>query len=71
MPSANSKLLKLLDRLHERQRELVRIASEGDRLPPDGIVGKIADVENVIGAVELLIEQSEPRPSGAVKRIGE
>ncbi|WP_165937954.1 hypothetical protein [Methylobacterium segetis] len=51
------KLEALLDRLKAHQRELILEAAERDMLPPDGMLRRIAELENVIAAVEAVADE--------------
>jgi hypothetical protein len=52
------KLEALLDRLRARQRELILEAAGRHMLPPDGLLRKIAELENVIAAVEAVMDEA-------------
>ena len=52
------KLEALLDRLTTRQRELILEAAGRGMLPPDGLQRKIAELENVIAAVEAVMDEA-------------
>lgn len=47
----------LLKRLKDSQRTLLIHSAEAGVMPAEGAIRKIADLENAIGAVELLIEE--------------
>ena len=47
----------LLDRLTARQHELIREAAGRPMVPPDGLLRKIAEIENVIAAVEAVMDE--------------
>jgi hypothetical protein len=49
-------LAALADRLAAAQRELILNAAKSTALPSDKALGKIADLEVVIGAVQGLID---------------
>ena len=51
------KLEALLDRLTARQREIMLEAAGRDMLSPDGLLRKIAELENVIAAVEAVMDE--------------
>ena len=62
--TSTTKLRTLLGRLQTRQRDLITQAAEADTLPPDTALRKIADLENAIGAIELLIEDGKGGSNG-------
>ncbi|GEP08068.1 hypothetical protein MOX02_61060 [Methylobacterium oxalidis] len=51
------KLEALLDRLKAHQRQLILEAAERDMLPPDSMLRRIAELENVIAAVEAVADE--------------
>ena len=53
----NEKLLALRNRLVDAQHKMLIQAAEADQLPSDNALRKISDLENVIAAVEVLIEE--------------
>jgi len=53
----NDKLNALRNRLVDAQHKLLLQAAESDQLPSDNTLRKISDLENVIAAVEVLIEE--------------
>lgn len=57
MTSLNS----LLDRLKARQRDLIMQAAKNDMLPPDGMLKRIAELENAIAAVEAIADEEAKR----------
>jgi hypothetical protein len=57
MPGLNS----LLDRLKERQRDLIMQAAKEGMLPPDGMLKRIAELENAIAAVEAIADEEAER----------
>lgn len=61
--TSTTKLRTLLGRLQSRQRDLIVAAAEADALPPDTALRKIADLENAIGAIELMIEDGKASAS--------
>lgn len=56
-----SKLTALLDRLKARQRDLVLEAAEQDHLPAGSVLRQIAELENVIAAVEAVAAEEADR----------
>ena len=50
-------LRSLLERLKNAQRDLLRSAASQPVLPSDGMLRKIADLEQAIVATEALIEE--------------
>ena len=56
-----SKLDTLLDRLKARQREIILQAAEFDMLPPEGVLRRIAELENAIAAVEAVAGEEADR----------
>ncbi len=50
-------LVELLDRLKTAQRELIVAAARAKMLPSDGVLRKIADLEQAIVATETLVEE--------------
>lgn len=54
------KLTVLRARLVEQQQKLISQAALADGLPTDGAIRKISDLENVIMAVEHMIEDLQP-----------
>lgn len=57
MTSLNS----LLDRLKAHQRDLIMQAAKEDMLPPDGMLKRIAELENAIAAVEAIADEGAER----------
>lgn len=55
------KLEALLDRLKAHRREIILEASERDMLPPDSMLRRIAELENVIAAVEAVADEERRR----------
>jgi hypothetical protein len=55
------KLEALLDRLKARQRDLIMEAAQYDTMPADSTLKRIAELENVIAAVEAVADE-ERRP---------
>ncbi|WP_194075200.1 hypothetical protein [Methylobacterium durans] len=51
------KLEALLNRLKAHQRELILEAAERAMLPPDSMLRRIAELENVIAAVEAVTDE--------------
>lgn len=61
-----SELDELLDRLKTAQRELIVTAAQAGMMPSEGVVRKIADLENAITAVDAVIhEEGGERPKSA------
>ena len=54
-----SDLSDLLDRLKGAQRELILTAAQANMMPSEGVVRKIADLENAIAAVEHVLHEDE------------
>lgn len=54
-------LSSLLDRLKARQRDFIMQAAKEDMLPPDGMLTRIAELENVIAAVEAIADEKAAR----------
>lgn len=52
------KLYALLDRLKDRQRDLILQAAEHDTLPADSTLKRIAELENAIAAVEAVADET-------------
>ncbi|MBX9934417.1 MAG: hypothetical protein K2Y56_23370 [Methylobacterium sp.] len=55
------KLEALLNRLKARQRELIVQAAEYDLIPADSTLKRIAELENVIAAVEAVADEEADR----------
>lgn len=55
--AAMNKLNSLLDRLKARQRDLIMQAAEHDTMPADSVLKGIAELENVIAAVEAVADE--------------
>ena len=53
-PSMSDKLETLLDRLKAHQRALVLAMAEYDGLPAGSVLRQVAELENVIAAVEAV-----------------
>ncbi|MDR7039874.1 hypothetical protein J2X36_004652 [Methylobacterium sp. BE186] len=53
------KLEALLDRLKSHQRDLILEVAERDMLPPDSMLCRIAELENVIAAVEAVADEEQ------------
>lgn len=53
-PSMSDKLEALLDRLKAHQRALVLAMAEYDGLPAGSVLRQVAELENVIAAVEAV-----------------
>ncbi|GJD44925.1 hypothetical protein AFCDBAGC_2794 [Methylobacterium cerastii] len=51
------KLEALLDRLKTRQRDLIMEAARYDTMPADSTLKRIAELENVIAAVEAVTDE--------------
>lgn len=60
-PPMTDKLTALLDRLKARQRDLILEAAEVDMLPAASVLRQIAELENVIAAVEAVIDEEVGR----------
>jgi hypothetical protein len=60
----NKKLTVLRSRLVEQQQKLISQAALADGLPTDSAIRKISDLENVIMAVEHMIEELGPSGTG-------
>jgi hypothetical protein len=58
-PETNKKLEALRARLLDAQRKLILEAAELPSLPPDSTLRKVATLEGVIAATELMIEDKE------------
>jgi hypothetical protein len=58
-PETNKKLEALRARLLDAQRKLILEAAELTSLPPDSTLRKVATLEGVIAATELMIEDKE------------
>lgn len=56
-----TELVELSKRLKEAQRELILKAAQGGKLPPDGVIRKIAELESAIVAVDTLIGEGDGR----------
>ncbi|WP_293867554.1 hypothetical protein [uncultured Alsobacter sp.] len=54
-----NELMTLSQTLKAAQRELIVNAARTGRLPPDGVIRKIAELESAIIAVDTLIGESE------------
>lgn len=52
-----SELADLLDRLKSAQRDLIVTAAQAGIMPSEGVVRKIADLENAIAAVDAVIHE--------------
>ncbi|TXN29601.1 hypothetical protein FV232_24980 [Methylobacterium sp. WL30] len=50
-------LARLLDRLKARQRDLIMEAAQYDTMPADSTLKRIAELENVIAAVEAVADE--------------
>ncbi|GBU19374.1 MULTISPECIES: hypothetical protein [Methylobacterium] len=57
-----NKLIALLERLKAHQRTLILAAAEVDALPAASVIRQIAELENVIAAVEAVAEEERRRP---------
>ncbi|TXN05807.1 hypothetical protein FV222_06265 [Methylobacterium sp. WL103] len=55
------KLEALLDRLKTRQRDLIMEAAQYDTMPADSTLKRIAELENVIAAVEAVAHEERGR----------
>ncbi|TXM66903.1 hypothetical protein FV226_22765 [Methylobacterium sp. WL12] len=55
------KLEALLDRLKARQRDLIMEAAQYDTMPADSTLKRIAELENVIAAVEAVAHEERGR----------
>ena len=55
------KLEALLDRLKARQRDLIMEAAQYDTMPADSTLKRIAELENVIAAVEAVADEERGR----------
>ncbi|MER2267221.1 hypothetical protein [Methylobacterium oxalidis] len=55
------KLDALLGRLKAHQRQLILEAAERDMLPPGSMLRRIAELENVIAAVEAVADEERHR----------
>ena len=55
------KLEALLDRLKTRQRDLIMEAAQYDTMPADSTLKRIAELENVIAAVEAVADEERGR----------
>ena len=58
---AMDKLEALLDRLKTRQRDLIMEAAQYDTMPADSTLKRIAELENVIAAVEAVADEERGR----------
>jgi hypothetical protein len=54
-----NELITLSKTLKAAQRELIVNAAKTGRLPPDGVIRKIAELESAIIAVDTMIGESE------------
>jgi hypothetical protein len=54
----------LLDRLKEAQHLLIDDAARADMMPSDGVIRKIAELENAIAAVVALMHERDPSLAG-------
>ncbi len=50
-------LVRLLDRLKARQRDLIMEAAQYDTMPADSTLKRIAELENAIAAVEAVADE--------------
>lgn len=57
----SNKLTALLDRLKARQRDLILAAAETDAVPAASVLRQIAELENVIAAVEAVADEEATR----------
>ena len=57
-----NKLIALLERLKAHQRTLILAAAEVDALLAASVIRQIAELENVIAAVEAVAEEERRRP---------
>ncbi|MCJ2009151.1 MAG: hypothetical protein EOO77_46465 [Oxalobacteraceae bacterium] len=55
------KLEALLDRLKTRQRDLIMEAAQYNTMPADSTLKRIAELENVIAAVEAVADEERGR----------
>ena len=55
------KLDALLDRLKDRQRDLIMEAAQYDTMPADSTLRRIAELENAIAAVEAVANEERGR----------
>lgn len=55
------KLEDLLDRLKTQQRDLIMEAAQYDTMPADSTLKRIAELENVIAAVEAVVDEERRR----------
>lgn len=56
-----TKLDALLNRLKDRQRDLIMQAAEHDAMPADSTLKRIAELENAIAAVEAVAGEEASR----------
>lgn len=54
-----NELISLSKTLKAAQRDLIISAAKTGRLPPDGVIRKIAELESAIIAVDTMIGESE------------
>ena len=54
-------LVRLLDRLKARQRDLIMEAAQYDTMPADSTLKRIAELENAIAAVEAVADEERGR----------
>lgn len=59
-----NELITLSQNLKAAQRELIVNAAKTGRLPPDGVIRKIAELESAIIAVDTLIGENEGGTNG-------
>ena len=60
-PAMSDKLDALLARLKAFQRDLILIAADHDVIPAGSLLRQIAELENVIAAVEAVADEEEDR----------
>ena len=64
-PPMSSKLVALLERLKGHQRTLIRAMAEQDGMPAGSALRQIAELENVIAAIEAVaaeeVDQSKSK----------
>ncbi|MCJ2075276.1 hypothetical protein MKK68_06330 [Methylobacterium sp. E-016] len=54
-------LVRLLDRLKSRQRDLIMEAAKYNTMPADSTLKRVAELENAIAAVEAVADEERGR----------